>query len=417
MSVNSVEHFAVPLRQFSCYGHPIFHPTTRRIEGVLDLSVLADTTNPLLPALVAGAVADIEQRLLDGGRASDRELLAAFQRQSGRRRAVVAIGHDLLMSNQAAMAMLGTADFALLKIIAGDVRDDSSITITLESGVEATVRAARVGGTRTGALLEIEGLHKRSVGGRPALPRSQEPILISGPPGSGRSTQVRQIARTRPLAVLSAASALLDGPAAWVRDFDAAVGTGQGLVCVDGVDLLDDDVLAVVMNRLGDGSRIAQLILVSGPVENLTGRAAALAGLCTERVELLPLANRVSELPRVVSTMIRAVGGPATLHLTPGALQTLAAQPWPGNLRELRTVVEYVVGRRSDGAITVDDLPEAYRSSGPARQMAPIERAERSAIIAALRENDGNKVRTAESLGISRTTLYAKMRSLRISTY
>ncbi|WP_447646249.1 GAF domain-containing protein [Nocardioides zeae] len=44
--VNADEHFAEPLRAVSCFGQPIVHPVTRRIEGVLDVSALMAAVNP-----------------------------------------------------------------------------------------------------------------------------------------------------------------------------------------------------------------------------------------------------------------------------------------------------------------------------------------------------------------------------------
>lgn len=417
ISVNGGEHFALPLRRFSCYGHPIFHPTTRRIEGVLDITALMEEASPLLPPLVARAVADIEQRLLDGSRVSDKQLLAAFQAAGGRRRAVLAIGHDLLMSNQAAADLLGSTDLALLRMLAHDVRGDATIHLTLESGLEVRVEASRVGGSRGGALLhvEVQGGPKARRTAVPA-PVPHAPVLVSGPPGSGRSATARRLAGSQPVTVLTAAAALLDGVEAWARNFDALVRAGQGTVCIDGIDLLPDDLLDLVSSHAAE-RRAPMLVLVSGPVEGLTGRAAALAGACTERRSLAPLATRPHEIPELVRAMLADLGADPSLHFTPGAQRALSSQPWPGNLRELRAVVEHVVRRRSSGALTVDDLPEAYRAQEPTRALAPIDRAERTVIVEALREHDGNKVRAAQSLGISRTTLYAKMRTLRITVY
>ncbi len=224
ISINGSEHFAVPLRRFSCYGHPIFHPTTRRIEGVLDISALAEEANPLLPPLVARAVSDIEQRLLDGSRVSDKQLLAAFQAAGTRRRAVVAIGHDLLMSNQAAADLLGSTDVALLRMLVAELRDTADVNLTLESGLDVRVEAMRVGGARGGALLHVEPRRELRVAPRPLQSElAHAPILVSGPPGSGRSTEARRASDSQPVTVLTAAAALLDGSEAWARNFGALV--------------------------------------------------------------------------------------------------------------------------------------------------------------------------------------------------
>lgn len=420
ISVHGEEHFAVPLKRFSCYGHPIVHPTTKRIEGVLDITALVDRASPLLPPLVARAVADIEQRLLDGSRISEKQLLLAFQGASGRRRPVVAVGEDLMLSNHAAMDLLGATDTAVLRMIGLDLARGHStdLSLTLASGTPVRVRAERVTGARHGMLLHLEpalpGPRVAPAVTGPA-PDTDAPVLVAGGPGTGRSTRARAMAH-EPVSVLTAAGALLDGTDAWVRDFASMVRAGQGTVCVDGLELLPEELLDLVASHVAS-QRPPRLVLVSGPVDALTGRAAALAAECLHREELPPLSARPTELPALVTAMLLDLGAPASLHLTSAALAALSAHPWPGNLRELKAVVRHAAARRSTGAVTVEDLPEQYRTGGPAHHLAPIERAERDAIIGTLRQHGGNKLRTARTLGISRTTLYAKMRTLRITHY
>lgn len=408
--VHGREHFAEPLRRFSCYGHPIVHPLNRRIEGVLDLSALADEASSLLPPLVVRAIADIEQRLLDGSRVSEQALFAAFQAASTHRRATVAIGADVLMSNQAASDLLGTTDITLLRTLAADVRRYAFVGMTLESGQEIRVEANLVDGTG-GVLLHLTPGRARSTISI-ADPPTEGPLLVCGPPGSGRTTAAREHAPQQPVTVINATDALLDGAHEWARNFTTLIRGGRGTVCVDGLDVLPDVLLDLVAQHV-DANRPPRLLLVSGPVEGLTGRAAALAGQCLRRVTLPSLASRPHEIPQLVRAMLRQLGADPGLHLTPGALRALSAHDWPGNLRELHTVLEYTTRRRRTGGVVVEDLPEAYRAM-PARSLALRERAERQAIIEALRANDGNKVRAAKILGISRTTLYARMRALRI---
>lgn len=414
ISVHGGEHFALALRRFSCYAHPIFHPTTLRIEGVLDLTAMSDRADPLLGPLVKRAVADIEQRLLEGSRVSDRQLLCAFRSAGARRRPVAAVGHDLLMSNQAAIDLLGSTDLTLLRTIADDAPTGVAVEMTLESGTAVRVRADRVRGARGGALLHFEP-HDPPPSRRAAVPvRSNGPLLVSGPPGAGRSTRARELASAPPVTTLTAAQARLHGDA-WAREFAALTRAGKGTICVDGLDLLPDDLLDLVSAHVAT-RRAPKVFMVSGPRESLTGRAAALAAECIESEDMASLANRSHELPVLVARMLKSLDADPSLHFTPSALRALSSQPWPGNLRELRAVLEHVVGHRSQGGVTVSDLPAAYQSSVPARPMSPIERAERDAIVAALREHAGNKRRTAEALGISRTTLYAKIRALRLAS-
>lgn len=421
--IHGPEHFAEPLRRFSCYGHPIRHPLTRRIEGVLDISAVMETANPLLPPIIARAVHDIEQRLLGGSRTSEKNLLAAFQAASGHaRRAVLAIGEDIVMCNQAASDLLSPSDIALLRVLAEDPPStgESTLRLTLETGRAAEVTVTRVPGARRGVLLGVQerptGPHLTPVTISTSVPaRAAAPTLVCGPPGTGRTTRARELA-VLPTKVMRAATALLEGEAAWAKEFEAAMGRAGGSVVVDGIDLLADELLDLVIEAADRRTR-PQLMLTSGPVESLTGRAAALAGAAVVRVELAPLASRRGSIHDLAVAMLAEIAASESVHLTPGALRALAAHDWPGNLRELKAVLVHAAGRRSTGGIALSDLPQGYQVAGDVRPLAALERAERDAIVVALRESGGNKVQAARELGVSRTTLYSRMRQLRITTY
>ncbi len=101
------------------------------------------------------------------------------------------------------------------------------------------------------------------------------------------------------------------------------------------------------------------------------------------------------------------------------------AHSWPGNVRELRNVVERAVLFCRGPVVTADELPMALRGedgkvSRPAQgrveplQMA-VERAEVEAIRAALQSTTGRRAEAAELLGISRKTLWEKIKNLDIS--
>ncbi|WP_139227794.1 sigma-54-dependent Fis family transcriptional regulator [Nocardioides alpinus] len=421
--INGPEHFAEVLRRFSCYGHPIRHPLTRRIEGVLDISAVVDRASPLLPPLIARAVHDIEERLLGGSRLSEKSLLAAFQAASGHcRDAVLAIGEDIVMCNQAASDLLSPSDIALLRVLAEDPpgKGESALRLTLDSGRAADVTVTRVSGARRGVLLRVveraSGPHLTPVTiSTTVVMRAPAPTLVSGPPGTGRSTRARHLA-VLPTKVMRAATALLEGEAAWAKEFAGAMRRSEGSVVVDGIDLLSDELLDLVIEAVDQRSR-PQLILTSGPVESLTGRAAVLAGAATVREELTPLGARRDEVRDLAASMLRDVAASESVHLTPGALHALAAHSWPGNLRELKAVIAHAAACRSSGGIAVSDLPEGYRLTTPVRHLSALDRAERDAIVVALRAADGNKVQAARELGLSRTTLYARIRQLRIEGF
>jgi Transcriptional regulator containing PAS, AAA-type ATPase, and DNA-binding domains len=87
---------------------------------------------------------------------------------------------------------------------------------------------------------------------------------------------------------------------------------------------------------------------------------------------------------------------------------------WPGNVRQLESLIQGILARRPSGDIMLDDLPPESRPSIPSRPLGHLERMERVAIMATLTATRGNKKKAAARLGISRATLYRKLRSLDI---
>ncbi|MGH9393710.1 MAG: helix-turn-helix domain-containing protein, partial [Terriglobales bacterium] len=101
------------------------------------------------------------------------------------------------------------------------------------------------------------------------------------------------------------------------------------------------------------------------------------------------------------------------------ALASLQAYPWPGNVRELRNLVERIA-ILNPGAATIErrHLPPLLRRGRHAAEndFASLHEArsayERDYILKKLAENSGNMTRTAEVLGLERSHLYRKMKSL-----
>jgi transcriptional regulator of acetoin/glycerol metabolism len=89
-------------------------------------------------------------------------------------------------------------------------------------------------------------------------------------------------------------------------------------------------------------------------------------------------------------------------------MQLLVRSSWPGNTEQLWQVLRRVVQHRRTGSIQPADLPpECWTVSR--RLLSPLESIERDAIVQSLQDHDGNKVRAAEALGMSRATIYRKI--------
>lgn len=137
---------------------------------------------------------------------------------------------------------------------------------------------------------------------------------------------------------------------------------------------------------------------------------------------LPPLRERREDIPELVAHYVESLSketARGAVSVAPEAMARLQAYGWPGNIRELRNVVERGLVLAENGVITEDDLPpelaprtatEASRSAPDAGEGRALDVVERDHIQAVLRECRGNKRLAAERLGISRSTLYEKLK-------
>ena len=100
---------------------------------------------------------------------------------------------------------------------------------------------------------------------------------------------------------------------------------------------------------------------------------------------------------------------PAARGPTPSAYRALATYHWPGNLRELTAVLERAVLASPNQVITPDHLPPLDEPEAPSRGVSAFE-SEKAWVLDGLRRNRYRRGTTAAYLGISRKTLYNKMR-------
>jgi transcriptional regulator of acetoin/glycerol metabolism len=119
-------------------------------------------------------------------------------------------------------------------------------------------------------------------------------------------------------------------------------------------------------------------------------------------------------------------GRPAAIEMD--ALQRLLAYPWPGNIRELRNVIRTALAICEGGVVRGLDLPREIREAdlsgnpllppliqGPVAgcdsiPINPLKAAERAALVRVIAECHGNMTRVAAQLGMSRNTLYRRMK-------
>ena len=116
----------------------------------------------------------------------------------------------------------------------------------------------------------------------------------------------------------------------------------------------------------------------------------------------------MSSVPEVHSDQLLAEEARGeSIRLDPAARACLLAQPWPGNVRQLRTVLRTLVALSEDGHIGLDELPaDCCGARLPLPSSAtPVDSA-REELRAVLDDCHWQMTRAAKRLGVSRNTLY-----------
>jgi len=135
------------------------------------------------------------------------------------------------------------------------------------------------------------------------------------------------------------------------------------------------------------------------------------------RVRLPALRDRREDLPILVRAFLadhRASTGKPVDTIGDDAMAILMDYRWPGNVRELRNALEFAVIRARGSIVRPEDLPPELLDLAPE---APVDEPgldEADRVKAALKWARGNRTRAAGLLGISRATLYRRLRELGI---
>jgi two-component system, NtrC family, response regulator AtoC len=143
--------------------------------------------------------------------------------------------------------------------------------------------------------------------------------------------------------------------------------------------------------------------------------------LAVVTIELPRLIDRFEDIPQLADEFVRQFAlrsGRPGVRLSSEALEALSDYDFPGNVRELRNIIEHAVLTTNQEVIEPDGLPEYLRSAArlmQSRRVKPsLAELEAVYIREVLEHTRGNKTRAAEILGISRKNLYEKMRRYKI---
>ena len=128
----------------------------------------------------------------------------------------------------------------------------------------------------------------------------------------------------------------------------------------------------------------------------------------------IPALRERTDKAQLLDFLLRQEADGQAMTVEVAARETLLAFAWPGNVRQLRIVLRTLVALSDDGRIGVKDLPASLRINSvvpvTAPQALPLDEAERQTLLSALEQQRWHMTHTAEQLGVSRNTLYRKLR-------
>jgi transcriptional regulator of acetoin/glycerol metabolism len=144
------------------------------------------------------------------------------------------------------------------------------------------------------------------------------------------------------------------------------------------------------------------------------GALARLVDQFPHSVVVPPLRHHIEDLRTLVPFLITRLARGGNLQCSTEAMRLLLRNRWPGNTEQLHRVLRKVVTHRRTGVITPADLPAEVQATSR-RVLTPLESIECDAIIGCLRGAEGNRAEAARQLGMSRATIYRKIRDYGIA--
>jgi two-component system, NtrC family, response regulator HydG len=280
--------------------------------------------------------------------------------------------------------------------------------------------------------------------------RSQAPVIIYGESGTGKELAAHAIhqlsdRRDEPLIQLNCAAlneSLLESElfghvkGAFTGAYRHRTGrfeaANRGAIFLDEIAEIplttQTKLLRVIENkqleRVGDHTPIpVDVRIISATHQNLSDMVTAkrfredlFFRISVIPIHLPPLRDRMDDLPLLTDMQIRELavrsGKPIT-GISKNALDRLLAYAWPGNVRELKSALEFAFVVAEAGLLMPDHLPNHLLSFHRPETHASLQitgHAEKQALVAALKEAGGNRSQAARILGVTRATVWNRIR-------
>ncbi len=385
--VYAAEHYVGAFHGFCCTAAPVRHPVTREVLGVLGLATDTSVASSYASSLVARAAAEIQRQLEEQVFGRERELLEQYLRgRAGRQAPFLTVdrsGHTIIQNAR----MLQTASAEDVQLLLSFARHalqtetDAAEQLELSRGpCQAEVHLVHAGAEVLGALVSLERPSRARPQPACAAPADWSPLVgrcpamqqlfreatkvakrrigvaIWGEPGTGKlalALRLHQVGGDRgPLTVVHCARPT------WRQEWRRAVRAG-GTVVLNRVHALDPGSQLGLADDLDEqaaaGTRCWVISLLNAqarqPVAELLFRLAAVS-LTVPR-----LRDRGHDLRLLIDDWCERREPPHAPRpvVRPEAHDALAAQAWPGNIRELHNVLDAAL-LRGGSIIGVESL-------------------------------------------------------------
>lgn len=432
--ISGTEHFRHDTEILTTTGVMIRDPFTERYVGTLGAHCLREYGSPALLPLVVEIGRNIEAQLLASRTDGEREFFDAFSAAQRRyRRPVVAVSRRVCVVTTRARALVHEADEELLRRLAEESgARGRTVRRALSSGVSVAIQILPVPQPKGeyAAVLVLRPVGKPLVadprGDAGWLPektpadfrqrlsralRQGRPILLTGERGCGKRHEARATLSTMSGRILEFDGALAHlEPDDWVLRLAAALRDEECAVLLGHVTDLPAELMTSVAGLV---SRARGPVVATTTGEDATDGTTQLA---RESFPLLvpgpPLRERRDEFETLCTGLLAGLreGDEEPAVLTPRAVAALMAGDWPGNIRQLLQVLASARLRVNGPTIDLEDLPARHGRNRTSRPLDEVATAERRVLMAALRETGGDRAAAAERLGISRATIYRKLK-------
>jgi transcriptional regulator of acetoin/glycerol metabolism len=436
VQIRGTEHYADFYQDVVCTGSPVLHPITRKLLAVVTLSCDLTPRTDLIKPLVRSIATQLEQHLLSVEQPAAREMFNVFLGLSrNQRQPVVAFGPQGAMIQSAQASALTSHDMNVLRSLGDESTPSGTYVVELSTG-PTRLTFTSVGPQNSVVVLEGSTAARFStghaapvatgpVGKAPAwlstinqlerLRAGHEPIILAGEAGVGKTSLALGRQYTSGVGsdslLCDAAEQHIFGTREWLTRTSTALSQPQRVI-IRGIETLDAaalDGLRALIESNPDSARILMTLSTDTreDVERFELKFNARA------LWVPPLRERTEDLPELWHAIATSTAPSARLRPDDETMALLRTYAWPGNIKELRRMIGQLVTSGKTGTVAPSDLPPAVQSS---KTLTLIEKVELEAIRKALQEANGNRVRAADILGVSRATVYRKMKAYRLST-